>query len=36
MSKNFADEEYEVYGDDDSSIPTEDELLEEIANDDEF
>ena len=36
MSKNFTDEEYEVYGDDDSSIPTEDELLEEIVNDDEF
>ena len=29
MSKNFADEEYEVYGDDDSSIPTEEELLED-------
>ena len=30
MSKNFVDEEYEVYGDDDSSIPTEEEMLEDM------
>jgi hypothetical protein len=36
MSKNFPDEEYEVYGDDDSSIPTEEDLLDMITERDYY